>query len=59
MLFDFPVIEKFYQSYPDKVKAAREYLGHPMTVITSYSIHYTKLYETLNKAYLLPKEPQN
>ncbi|MGE4287950.1 MAG: aconitate hydratase [Salinivirgaceae bacterium] len=41
MLFDFPIIEQFYQNYSDKVKKARKLLGRPLTL--SEKILYSHL----------------
>ncbi len=32
MLFDFPIIEKFYQQFPGKVEAAKAFLQRPLTI---------------------------
>lgn len=55
MLFDFPIIEQFYQNYSEKVKQARKLLGRPLTL--SEKILYSHLSsESEQKVYERGKE---
>lgn len=55
MLFDFPIIEQFYQNYSEKVKQARKLLGRPLTL--SEKILYSHLsHESEQKVYERGKE---
>jgi aconitate hydratase len=47
MLFDFAVIEKFYQNYSEKVKQARKLVGKPLTL--SEKILYAHLSDEAGK----------
>jgi len=49
MLFDLPIIERFYAGFPDKVNKAKEILKRPLTI--SEKILYAHLAESINTAY--------
>jgi len=49
MVFDLDMIKKIYSEFPDKVLAARELLGRPLTL--SEKILYTHTYKPVAKVY--------
>jgi len=49
MLFDLPIIERFYAGFPDKVNKAKEILKRPLTI--SEKILYAHLAESINTVY--------
>lgn len=57
MAFDIDLIKKVYSELPEKVKAARELVGRPLTL--SEKILYTHLSETATRAYTRGKDYVN
>ncbi len=54
MVFDLDLIKNLYAALPEKVKAARTLVGHPLTL--AEKILYSHLYNPITQAYSRGKD---